>query len=92
MQKRKVEVFTLGCNKCQPTVDMVNSLACDSCDVVVYDVTKPCKSEICLDLVKQYDITSYPAVVVNGALLECCKDGKIASKESLQAAGIGKAN
>ena len=33
MSKRKVEVFTAGFPVCQPTVDLVNKLACSSCEV-----------------------------------------------------------
>ncbi len=89
MNKRKVEVFTEGCSKCLPTVDLVKSLACDSCEVIVYDVKKGCDTNVCRDLAKKYGVSSYPAVAVNGKLLDCCVNGGGPSEESLRAAGIG---
>jgi glutaredoxin 3 len=39
--KRKVEVFSAGCAVCDETVALVQSLACESCDVVVHDMHQP---------------------------------------------------
>lgn len=36
--KRKVEVFSAGCPACEETVQLVNSIACPSCDVSVLDM------------------------------------------------------
>jgi hypothetical protein len=33
--KRKVEVFSVGYPACQDTIDLVNSIACPSCEVTV---------------------------------------------------------
>ena len=90
MTKRKVEIFTEGCPRCEPTVSLVDSLACENCEVIVYDVKKGCDTNICRDLVKQYGVTKYPSVAVNGKLLDCCINGEGPTKESLIAAGIGK--
>lgn len=90
MAQRKIEVFTNGCPKCQPTVDLVNKLACTNCEVVVYDVKTGCSTNVCKDLVTQYGIENYPAVAVNGQLLDCCKNGSGPSEETLKAAGIGQ--
>ena len=38
MKKRNVEVFIAGCMLCDEAVKLVESLACDSCDVTVYDL------------------------------------------------------
>jgi len=88
MAKRKVEVFTAGCAVCEPTVELVKKVACDSCDVTVYDLNEGCSTNICRDLAKKYGIKRIPAVVVDEKLLECCKLGPISEKE-LRAAGIG---
>ncbi len=64
-------------------------MACNSCEITVYNLVEQCESKICVDKIKEYDITSLPAVVVNGKLLSCCK-GRGVSKEVLAAAGIGK--
>ena len=89
MSKRKVEVFTAGCPICQPTVDLVRKLACDSCEVIVYDLNKGCDTMECREKAEQYGVTKLPAIAVNGSLLECCKTGAV-SEAALKAAGIGK--
>jgi hypothetical protein len=86
--KRKVEVFTSGCPVCEQVVDMVRSLASDSCEVTVYNLAELCDTKECLTKVKEYNITCLPAVAVNGQLLSCC-EGKGVSKELLQSAGVG---
>ena len=91
MSKRKIEIFTEGCPKCEPTVELVKSLACDNCEVTVYDVKKGCESNICRELVKQYGVTRYPSVAVDGKLLDCCVNGDGPSEATLKAAGIGRA-
>ena len=64
-------------------------MACDSCEVTVYDLVKQCEDKVCVDKMKEYNITSLPAVAVNGKLLACCQNRGV-SKEELTAAGIGK--
>ena len=88
MEKRMVEVFTAGCQVCEPTVKLVNELACDSCEVIVYDLNKGCDTNICREKAEEYGVTKVPAVAVDGALLECCRTGSI-NRESLIAAGVG---
>ena len=87
--KRVIEVFTAGCSVCQPTVDLVKSMPCSSCQVIVYDLSKPCDTEECLDKVKQYSVKSLPAVAVNGVLLDCCEN-KGVSVDKLTKAGLGE--
>jgi glutaredoxin 3 len=67
-QKRKVEVFSAGCPACEPTVQLVKSLACPSCDVQVLNMNSPDVAA----KAKQYGVTSVPAVVINGKLADCC--------------------
>lgn len=86
--KRVIEVFTAGCMVCSPTVDLVKSMACSSCEVIVYDLSKPCDTRECIDKATKYNIKSLPAVVVNGVLLTCCENRGV-SKEELIKAGIG---
>lgn len=90
MAKRKVEVFTAGCPVCDETVKMVQSAACPSCKVVIYDLNKGCETNECRDKAKAYGIKRLPAVAVNGKLLECCRQGPV-SVEALRAAGVGAA-
>ena len=86
--KRKIEVFTAGCDVCKPVVDLVQQTACSSCEVVVYDLNQGCDSNICREKAEEYDVRRLPAVAVDGKLLECCKTGSI-TEEALRNAGVG---
>ncbi len=83
--KRKIEVFSAGCSVCKDAVNLVNKLACDSCEVSVLDMNKP---EIA-ERAKTLGISSVPTVVIDGKLAECCA-GKGPDETTLRAAGIGK--
>lgn len=87
--KRQVEVFTANCPVCDPVVKMIQELACDKCEVIIYDLVRQCEDKICLDKIDEYGIKKVPAVVVNGELLNCCKDSAITEAELLEA-GIGQ--
>ncbi len=87
--KRKIEVFTAGCSVCSPVVDMVKSMACSDCEVIVYNLAEPCESKECIDKAKTYGIKALPAVAVNGKLLSCCQN-KGVSEDELKNAGIGQ--
>ena len=84
MTLRKVEVFTAGCSLCDDAVQLVQSLACPSCDVEVLDM----KDESAQAKARQYGVTRVPAVAVNGTLADCCAGGTIDS-ETLRALGVG---
>lgn len=88
--KRIIEVFIAGCSVCETTVEMVKKMACSSCEVKVYDLSKLCDTKECLQKVKDYGIMSLPAVAVNGVLLNCCQN-KGVSETELAKAGIGVA-
>ncbi len=90
LNKRKIELFTAGCPVCEPVVEMVKSMACSSCEVVVYDLTNPAETEVLQEKVKTYGIKALPAIAVNGKLLSCCQNKGI-SAEELAKAGIGQA-
>jgi hypothetical protein len=60
--KRRVELFTAGCLVCEDTVKMVKDMACESCEVIVYNLNEACNSEDCLDKVKKFGIKRLPAV------------------------------
>lgn len=89
--KRQIEVFTAGCPVCEPAVETVKEMACDSCEVTIYNLSEQEEDnkEVIGAKVKEYHITSLPAVAVNGKLLSCCQNGGV-SKEELAAAGVGK--
>ncbi len=50
--KRKIELFTAGCTVCEPVVEMVKSMACGSCDVIIYNVAELLDTKECLEKVK----------------------------------------
>lgn len=83
--KRTVEIFSAGCPVCQKTIDLVNRIACSSCEVSVLDVNDTSVAKRAKDL----GIRSVPAVVINGKLADCCK-GRGPNEEALRKAGIGQ--
>lgn len=84
---RKVEVFTAGCPLCDETVKMVQDLACESCEISIYNLQS--KTPEYLEKAKSHGVNSVPTVVVNGKVLDCCKRGRI-TREDLETAGIGQ--
>ncbi|MFD2216501.1 thioredoxin family protein [Metabacillus endolithicus] len=89
MAKRLVEVFTSGCYLCDDVVKQVKDLACDNCEVVVYDLNEGCDTNECEAKAKEYGVKSVPAVAINGELVDCCKNNGI-DIESIKAAGLGQ--
>lgn len=89
MMKRQIEIFTANCPVCDPVVKTVEELACDECEVTIYDMVRMCEDKTCLNKIDTYSIHKILAVVVNGKLLECCKDSMI-TRERLIEAGIGQ--
>ncbi len=83
--KRKVDVFSAGCPVCQDAVDLVQNLACPSCEVTVLDMNDPDVARRATTL----GIRSLPAVVINGKLADCCA-GRGVSEDVLQAQGLGQ--
>src|SRR5690625_2830145 len=86
MAKRLVEVVTAGRSVCEGVVQQVKDLACDNCEVVVYDLNKKCDTLECEAKAKEYGIKSVPAVAVNGKLIS----NNDIDIEALKAAGLGQ--
>lgn len=83
--KRKIEVFSAGCFLCQETIELVNRLACSSCEVSMLDMH---------DLqvatrARELGIRSVPTVVIDGKLADCCS-GRGPDETALRAAGLGQ--
>jgi hypothetical protein len=89
MAKRLIEVFTAGCSVCDGVVKQVKDLACDNCEVVVYDLNAKCDTNVCEDKAKAYGVKSVPAVAINGKLVDCCSNNGI-NIDALKAAGLGQ--
>ena len=83
--KRKIEIFSAGCSACEETINLVNQLACPSCEVTVLDMQEPAVAS----QAKSLGIRSVPAVVIDGKLADCCA-GRGPDRNSLQAAGLGQ--
>lgn len=81
---RTVEVFVSGCPCCDDAVQLVKSLACESCDVQILDMRADRGVQ---DKAKEYGVKRVPAVVVDGKLADCCQGSIDAA--SLRAVGIG---
>jgi hypothetical protein len=84
-QKRKVEVFTAGCPVCEPVVELVQRIACPSCDVKVYNVKEDPQAAA---RAKEANVQRLPLVLVDGKPAECCQVGPV-TEAGLRAAGIG---
>jgi len=66
--KRKIEVFSAGCPVCMETIELVNRVACPSCEVSVLDMNQAAVAQ----RAKELGIRSVPAVVIDGKLADCC--------------------
>jgi len=82
--KRKVEVFSAGCPACNEVVEMVQRVACPSCEVTVHDMTDARVAT----RAKSLGIRSVPSVVIDGKLADCCA-GRGVDEQVLRAAGLG---
>ena len=83
--KRKIEVFSAGCQICQEAVEQVKQLTGPSCELQVLDM----QDATVAARAKQLGIRSLPAVAINGKLADCCA-GRGLDENKLRAAGIGQ--
>ena len=84
--KRKVEVFSAGCPACQATIELVNRLACPSCEISILDMNDINVAKRAHDL----GVRSVPAVAIDGQLAACCAGAGV-QEQALLAAGLGRA-
>jgi hypothetical protein len=84
--KRKIEVFSAGCQACHETIALVQRAACPSCEVTVHDMHDPKVAS----RAKSLGIRSVPAVVIDGKLADCCT-GRGPEEAVLRASGLGQA-
>lgn len=84
-KKRMIEVFSAGCPACQETIDLVNEVACASCEVSILDMNDAEVAKRATGL----GIRSVPAVVIDGELAGCCAD-RGPDEATLRAAGLGR--
>jgi len=84
-KKRTVEIFSAGCAICRDTIDLVNEIACPSCEISVLDM----QDHTVAERAQQLGIKALPAVAVDGQLADCCS-GRGVDKDTLRQAGIGQ--
>jgi glutaredoxin len=83
--KRTIEIFSAACPACEEAIQLINRMACPSCEVTVLDMKHPDVAS----RAKRLGIRSVPAVVINGILAECCA-GRGPDEQTLRAAGLGQ--
>ncbi len=82
---RTIEIFSAGCPVCEETVQLVNRVACPSCDVSVLDM----RDAQVAARAKELGIRSVPAVLIDGELADCCA-GRGPDEATLREAGLGQ--
>lgn len=82
--KRKIEIFSAGCPACDEAVQMVNQIACPSCETEVLDMNEPDVAA----RAEQLGISRVPAIVIDGQIAECCVAGAL-DEQVLRAARVG---
>ena len=66
--KRKMEVFSAGCDLCHEVIDVVRREAGSSSEVIVHNMLDARS----LARAEKLGIRSVPAVVIDGKLASCC--------------------
>ncbi len=83
-RKRQIEVFSAGCSTCKETIKLVQSLACDSCNIKVHDMNVQGVAA----KAKKYGVQRLPSIVIDGKLAACCASRAVDAKV-LRSAGVG---
>jgi glutaredoxin 3 len=83
-KKRQIEIFSAGCPTCKEAIKLVESLACDSCDIKVHDMN----ARGVAAKAKKYGIQRVPAIVIDGKLAACCANRAV-DASVLRSAGVG---
>jgi len=82
---RNIDVFSAECPACQKAIELVNNLACPTCEVRVLQMHDP-------DVARQterLDIRSVPAIAIDGKLASCC-EGRGPDEALLRSDGLGR--
>ena len=86
--RRKVEIYSVGCSICNDVIQQVREAACSSCDIVIRDMMHPEVQRSAASL----GIHSIPTVVIDGRIASrcCCCEGRSVNMEVLAQAGLGR--
>jgi len=85
MNKRRIEIFSAGCEVCEEAVQAIRAEACSSCTIEVRSMSDPTAARAA----KDYGIKSLPAVVIDGRLAGCCA-GRGVDMAELSRLGLGQ--
>ncbi len=80
---RRVEIFSAGCKTCEGTIAELREQIDTGHEIVVHDM----QDDRVAERAASFGIRTVPAVVVDGALLDCCKNTG-PTFEELHAAGL----
>ena len=47
---KKVEIFSAGCPACESTIELVNEVACDNCEINILDMNDSSVSNFCFSI------------------------------------------
>ena len=83
--RRKIEIFSTGCPVCAEILELVNQVACPSCEISILDMREPNVAS----RAKGLGIRSVPAVVIDGKLADCCV-GRGPDMNTLKSFGLGQ--
>lgn len=84
-KKRKIVIFSAGCDVCNDAVSRIRDAACPSCEVTILDMN----DDSIARRAKNLGIRTVPAVTIDGKLADCCS-GKGLDETVLRAAGLGQ--
>lgn len=84
-ERRQIEIFSAGCPLCRDAIELVNDMACSSCEIIIHDM----KDAAGAARANALGIRALPAIAVDGRLVDCCaSQGPDAT--ALRALGIGQ--
>ena len=83
--KTKNRSVQRGMPRVRGTIELVNRVACPSCDISVLDMNQAAVAQ----RAKELGIRSVPAVVIDDKVADCCA-GRGPQEAALRAAGLGQ--
>ena len=82
----RVEIFSAGCRTCKTTIEQLREHIDPRHEIVVHDMQN---NAAAAERSEAFGIRTVPAIVVDGALLACCKNTGRTIRE-LHGAGLAK--
>jgi len=83
--KRRVDIYSAGCELCAETIALIERMACASCEVKVLDMN----DSAVIQEAKALGVSTVPAVAIDGQLVSCCQ-GQGPDENALRQAGLGQ--